>query len=68
MSSWALAGAYPIPPFDWVVIPEGLRKEQVVADRFSAALNWFKRSNEIRSWCTDCNAVRFNGRLLTSSG
>ncbi len=40
MSSWALAGVLTSdPPLHWVVIPEGLRKEQV-ADRLSAALNW----------------------------
>lgn len=40
MSSWAIAGVLTSnPQLKWVVIPEGLRKEQV-ADRLQAALGW----------------------------
>ncbi|MEI8230213.1 MAG: endolytic transglycosylase MltG [Candidatus Peregrinibacteria bacterium] len=40
MSSWTIAGVLTAdPPLHWVIIPEGLRKEQV-ADRLAAALGW----------------------------
>ncbi|MBP9773676.1 MAG: endolytic transglycosylase MltG [Candidatus Peribacteraceae bacterium] len=46
MSSWALAGVLTSDPqLKWVVIPEGLRREQV-ADRLATALNWKPETRE----------------------
>ena len=58
LSAWQLAGVLKSPPgLKWVVVPEGLRKEEI-AGLLAAALGW---PNEVRDkWVSDYTALDFD--------